>query len=66
MKMQIQRIIDTVFDRPASFRVLYKNGKQTRRGRLSEAKRLQQMFGGKLVYDPPEFKRNSKENSRKL
>lgn len=55
MRVQIQRVIDTVFNRPASFRVVYKDGHWTRRLRRSEARSLQRRFGGRLLYDPPEF-----------
>ena len=51
------RIADYLFDRPAAYRVLYADGNKTYRMKRSCAENMKETFGGKLLYDPPEFDR---------
>jgi hypothetical protein len=45
---------DLIADRPAAYRVIYPNGRKTWRMSHSHAWNLKEIFGGHLVYDPPE------------
>lgn len=52
----IKRILDILYDRPHCYRVIYPEGFSTVRTNRSEARFLRKLYGGKVVYDPPEGK----------
>jgi hypothetical protein len=56
----LTHFFDWLLDRPACYRVKYPDGKITHRMCVSYAKNLIQLYGGSLIYDPPE-KHSKKE-----
>ena len=50
----ITHFLDWPLDRPASYRTIYPDGQKTQRMKYSYAVSLKIMYGGKVVYDPPQ------------